>query len=64
MMIGWCGGIFWLKQNMQNDIVIKYCTAEPAYWQEHVNNILAISASLLLYEEPSAAMIVVDVKYA
>ena len=34
------------------DFVINSCTAEPAFWQIHVNYILAISASLIFYEEP------------
>ena len=43
-------------------IVINSCTAEPRYWQNHVNYIFAINALLLLCKEPSATTLVFDVK--
>ena len=39
-------------------------TAEPGYWENHASYILAINASLLFGEEPSAAIIVFDAMYA
>ena len=40
------------------------CTAEPWYWQNHVNYILVRNASLLLCEELSVATILSVVKYS
>ena len=39
------------------------CTAESGYWHDHLNYILAMNTSLLLYEEPSGTTIVLDIKY-
>ena len=39
------------------------CTAEPGYWQTHVDYISTINVSILLCEEPSAAAILFDVNY-
>ena len=45
-------------------IVIKSCTAEPGYWQNHVNYILVINASFFLCEGPSRATLIFEVKCA
>ena len=43
-------------------IAISSCVAESGSWQNHLNYILAINASLLLCEKPFEATIVFDVK--
>ena len=45
-------------------IVINPSTAEPGYWQNHVDYILTKYASLLLCQEPSAATILSHVNYS
>ena len=45
-------------------IVINPCSTEPGYWQNHVDFILALNASLLLCEKPSTATKLFDVKYS
>ena len=54
-------GIFWSNPNMQKyDVVINLCTAESGYWQNYIDYILTINASLLLCEESSAATVLYD----
>ena len=51
------------SKHAEYGIAINPRTAESRYWQKHVDYILAISASLLLCERPSAASILSNVKY-
>ena len=44
--------------------MIKHWNAKSRYWQNHVDYILAINASLILCEEPSTATIVSHVKFS
>ena len=62
-----CGliqGHFLVQSKYAEFGMIKSCTAERGYWQNHVNYILAINVSLHICKEPSAATIVFGVKYA
>ena len=55
--------LVWLKY-AELPIAVNTCTAEPVYWPKHVGQIPNTSTSVLLCEEPSAATIVSEVKYA
>ena len=43
--------------NAEYGIVINPCTTETGYWKNHVGQILTTNASLLPYEESSAATV-------
>ena len=55
--------LVWYKY-AEYGIAINPCSTEPRYWQNHVDYILALNASLLLCKEPSAVTILFDVKYS
>ena len=61
----WYGGIFWFNPNIQS-LAWWLTLALPSPHSSRITltKFLAISASLFLCEEPSAATIVFDVKYA
>ena len=54
----WYGDTWGFSGLIQYGIVIDPCTTESGYWQNHVDYILTTNASLLFFEEPSAASII------